>query len=151
MAATIFIKSLADGQLAGAKATIYTCPSATQAIVRLVEYVNTGAGARTVNLYFKRSGGTSRRIGPKDMSLSSGYAAEFDKIITMEEGDELEGDASVANEVDFTIKGVEKSAGSVSGALTNIRVSAGTTSNSSRCKPSVASAICRKARPPMAR
>jgi hypothetical protein len=104
----IEIKSLSSGQLAGAKATIYTCPALTTAIVRLVTYVNTGAAANTVNLYFKESAGTSRRIIPEDMSLSAGFSMEEANVITMSAGDELEGDSSTAAEVDYYISGVEK-------------------------------------------
>lgn len=104
----IEIKSLGTGQLAGAKATIYTCPALTTAIVRLLTYVNTGAAARTVNLFVKESAGVSRRIIPEDMSLDPGFLMEEDSVITLSAGDELEGDASVANEVDYAIFGVER-------------------------------------------
>ena len=104
----ITIKSLATGQLAAAKATIYTCPALTTAIVRLIKFVNTGAAARTLNLYIKESGGSSRRIWPVALSLPSGYEATESGVITLSAGDELEADASVANEVDFSISGVER-------------------------------------------
>lgn len=103
----ITIKTLADGQLAAAKATIYTCPASTTAIVRLITYVNTGANV-TVNLYVKPSGGTSRRIIPMAMVLLAGYLMEEDQVITLEAGDVLEGDASIATQVDFTVGGVER-------------------------------------------
>ena len=104
----ITIKSLATGQLAAAKATIYACPALTTAVVRLVKYVNTGAVTRTVNLYVKESAGTSRRVWPVALSMPSGFEATEDGVITLSAGDELEGDASAANEVDFYISGVER-------------------------------------------
>lgn len=102
------IKALADGQLAAAKGTLYTVPGATQAIVPQngISLVNTDAAARTMNLYVNR-GGTSRRIIPKDMSLAAGEAYYVPLRITLEAADLIEGDASVANVVDFTINGVE--------------------------------------------
>ena len=105
---SISVKSLGDGQLAAAKATIYTCPTATTAIIRCISLVNTGAAARTVNLFLKSSGGTSRRIISKDLSLGVGFLMEFDKVLTLEAADVIEGDASAATEVDYTISGVER-------------------------------------------
>ena len=102
------IKSLADGQLAAAKATLYTVPADTTTIIKTISYVNTDTVARNVNLYLKPSGGTSRRIIPKDMELGIGYMMVYDDELTLEAGDILEGDASATNVVDFTINGVEK-------------------------------------------
>lgn len=104
----ISVKSLADGQLANTKTTLYACPSSTTAIVRLISYVNTGAGARTVNLYLKPSGGTSRRLIPVALSLAAGNSMEYTNVITLEAADVLEGDASTAAEVDYVIEGVER-------------------------------------------
>lgn len=104
----ITIGSLATGQLAAAKATIYTCPALTTAIVRLVKMVNTGAAANAVNLYVKEAAGTSRRLWPVALSMPSGYEAKEDGVITLSAGDVLEGDATVANEVDYSIFGVER-------------------------------------------
>lgn len=105
---TVDIKSLADGQLASpSKATLYTAPAATQAVVNCITLVNTDGSARTVNLYFKASGGTSRRIIPKDLSLAAGAGFAYDKSISLEAADILEGDASAATVVDYVINGVE--------------------------------------------
>ena len=104
----IGIKSLADGQLANTKGTLYTVAGSTETIVKTITYVNTDSSARTVNLYVKRSGSTSRRIIPKDMTLGIGYMAVYDSEITLEAGDIIEGDASAATVVDYTINGVEK-------------------------------------------
>ncbi|KKN71806.1 hypothetical protein LCGC14_0416600 [marine sediment metagenome] len=104
---TVDIKSLADGQLAASKATLYTAPAATQAVANSISLVNTDSSARTVNLYFKASGGTSRRIIPKDLSLAVGAEFTLNRSISLEAADILEGDASAANVVDFVISGVE--------------------------------------------
>lgn len=108
MATTMNVKSLADGQLAAAKATLYACPADTTAIIKTITYVNTDSSARTVNLYVKPSGGTSRRIIPNNMTLGIGYMMAWDNEITLEAGDVIEGDASAVNVVDYTISGVEK-------------------------------------------
>jgi len=103
------IKSLADGQLAAAKATIYTSPTATQTIVQSIVLVNSHTSALVVNLYFKASGGTSRRISPKDYSLAAGAMMEIDKAVTLEAADILEGSGGTASLVDFTISGIQNS------------------------------------------
>lgn len=106
---TKYIKSLADGQLGTTKATLYTAPAATQAIVEKINLVNTSSGTVKVNLYFKASGGTSRRIIPYDMELEGYYSAVVDDEITLEAADIIEGDANAGSVVDYTLSGVENS------------------------------------------
>ena len=101
------IKALADGQLAAAKATIYTAPALTSTIVTSIILVNTGAGANAVNLYYKKSAGTSRRICPKDLSMAIGAAFEDIPPFNIEAGGLIEGDATNATEVDYVISGIE--------------------------------------------
>lgn len=105
---TMAIKSLADGQLPAAKGTLYTVPGATTTIIKTITLVNTDSSARDVNLYVKPSGGTSRRIIPMNCELGIGYMLVCDDEFTLEVGDVIEGDASAANVVDYTINGVEK-------------------------------------------
>jgi len=106
MAGTFTIKSLADGQLAAAKATLYTCPADTRTIIKTITLVNTDTSVRNVNLYVNT--GTSRRIIPKNMELGIGYCFIFDDALTLEAGDLIEGDASLAAVVDYVISGVEE-------------------------------------------
>lgn len=101
------IKALADGQLPDVKGTLYTTPASTSTIVRNIILVNTGAGVNTVNLYYKKSAGTSRRICPKDLSLATGASAEIEICPNLEAAGVIEGDASTAAEVDYTISGIE--------------------------------------------
>lgn len=77
------LKQLADGQLADSKGTIFTADSTD--VVSSIILVNTGAAANAVNLYLKPSGGTSRRLIPKDMLLAAGYSLHFsgDKITVL--------------------------------------------------------------------
>ena len=105
---TMTLKTLADGQLGVAKATLYTCPASTQTIIKTMSFVNTHVAGITMNIYVKPSGGTSRRIMPKTMALSVNYLSIYDDEITLETGDLIEGDASVAAVVDYVISGVEK-------------------------------------------
>lgn len=100
--AITFIDS--NGQLAVAKGTIHTMTN--PGTVR-VTVVNTDVAARTVNLYTNKTG-TSRRICPKDLSL--GVGEEFtSKAQTLLAGDLVEGDASAATVVDYTVNGFEAS------------------------------------------
>lgn len=108
--ATAAIKSLADGQLAAAKGTIYTSPAATQTIVQSIILVNSHSSALVVNIYCKAPGGASRRISPKDYSLAVGALMEvLDKPVTLEAADILEGSGGTASLVDYVISGIQNS------------------------------------------
>lgn len=104
---TIKIKSLADGQLTTSKATLYTAPAATQAIVKKIPLVNTSTSTVTVILYFKASGGTSRRILRAEIPPEG--TTVMDDEQTLEAADIIEGEATIGSTVDYTISGVENS------------------------------------------
>ena len=105
---TVTIKSLGDGQLATSKGTLYTAPASTQTIITTITLSNTSGGAVNVNLYFKASGGTSRGIIPADLEVSAKGLVVMDDVQTLEAADTIEGDASSAATVDYTISGVEE-------------------------------------------
>ena len=105
---TIAIKSLGDGQLDTSKGTLYTAPASTQAIIMTITLSNTSANIVEANLYFKASGGTSRRIIPKDLEIPAKGSAVIDDVQTLEAADIIEGDASIGTTVDYTISGVEE-------------------------------------------
>jgi len=67
---------LANGQLADSIGDLYTAAAAVG--VASVTLVNTHTVVVTINLYLTPSGGTARRMIPKDLSLQSGYALIFD-------------------------------------------------------------------------
>ncbi|KKL64578.1 hypothetical protein LCGC14_2163580 [marine sediment metagenome] len=104
---TQFIKSLADGQLATTKGTLYTAPADKQAKAK-IKLVNTASGVVTVNLYFKASGGTSRRLIPKDTTLPASNSLVMDDLVTLEAADIIEGATTTGSKVDFVINGVQK-------------------------------------------
>lgn len=101
------IKALADGQLPSSKGTLYTVPPGATTIIVTITLVNTDSAARTVDLYLNRTG-TSRRIISKDLSIAAGNSLEHTTRHTMEAGDLLEGDASAATVVDYTVDGTEE-------------------------------------------
>lgn len=105
----LLIKALANGQLGTtSQGDLYTTAAAKTTIVKSMRFVNTDTVARTMNLYFKRSGGTARLIFPANMSLGVGHLAVDSDEITMEPGDKIQGDASVATKIDYVISGVER-------------------------------------------
>ena len=71
------VTQLADGQLAAAIGDLYTAASAGIAVTSII-LVNTDATARTVNLYLTPSGGTARRLIPKDLTLDPGSMLVLD-------------------------------------------------------------------------
>ena len=101
------IKSLADGQLATSKGTLHTGATGKTTVITKLTLVNTGSSPVNVNLYFKASGGTSRRIIPKDMEMQGNGYAMIEEGQTLEAGDLIEGDATSATTVDYTLSGVE--------------------------------------------
>ena len=101
------IKSLADGQLATSKGTLYTAPTSKQAIVTGGRFNNTTTSTVTVKIYFKKSGGTSRRIDRFEIP-PEGKGILNDEI-TLEAADILEGEADVGTAIDYKISGVENS------------------------------------------
>ncbi len=106
---TYTIKQLGNGQLSDSTGDIYTAPALTQTIIKNIVLVNTDTSARTVNLYVSKSGGSVTRITPKDVSVGVGYQLIFNDDITLGPGDKVQGDASVASVVDYTVSGIEES------------------------------------------
>jgi len=70
------VSQLADGQLADTEGDLFTATSTTA--VTAIILVNTGSSNITVNLFLKPSGGTSRRLIPKDLLLQPGYSLHFE-------------------------------------------------------------------------
>lgn len=106
----VAIKTLAAGQLPNTKTTLYTVPASTSALLTIT-LAATGASARTVNIYIKRSGGTSRRVLGMDTNMDPGDVGYIDhegRPWSLATGDIVEGDASAATEIDYTIDGVER-------------------------------------------
>ena len=71
------ITQLADGQLPSSIGDLYTS-SADETVVASITLVNTNTSAESVNLYLLPSGGTARRLIPKDMTLGVDYMVSFD-------------------------------------------------------------------------
>lgn len=103
----IEIKRLAQGQLPSSQTTLYTA-NGVSTIINTIRCVNTHTSSVTMNLYIRVKGSSARRIIPKDMTLKAGYLLVVDDEQNLEATDRLQGDASVANKVDYIVSGIEK-------------------------------------------
>lgn len=95
-------KILADGQLPLATAAIYTARA--DSFVTIIICVNNNAGSVVLNLYIKPKGSIPRKIVAKDSSVAGKAALRFDGPLTLQSGDEIQGDSTVAD-VDFIVLG----------------------------------------------
>lgn len=98
------IKNLAHGQLPNSKGTLYTASGA--AVIKSIILVNTNTTTEVVNLYHYAATASTRLI-PKDTSLAAGYSLVFDTMVTMANGELIQGDTTTASKVDYTISGVD--------------------------------------------
>lgn len=106
MSGTFTGKSLADGQVASTKGTIYTVPGSTVGYVRSITLFSNHASSQTVNLYVKRSGSTSRQL--RRFTLTQYESGYFDLPLVLAAGDVIEADTTNATSVDYLITGVEE-------------------------------------------
>lgn len=102
-------KSLADGQVASTKGTIYTCPAATVTYVKWLSVHNTNTTAEDVIVYVKRSGSTSRVIYRASLSQNeTAYPVDKDAGLVLSTGDVIEAVTTTAAKVDYLIAGAEE-------------------------------------------
>lgn len=94
---------LAEGQLPNVKGTLFTATGRT--IIRLISAAHVAGGTQSVVLYVKKAAGTSRVIGRA--TLLTDEFAEEDAIETLDTGDSIEGQATNALSVDYTVMGVK--------------------------------------------
>ena len=71
------ITQQANGQLPSSIGDLYAS-SADATVIASIRLVNTNTSAEAVNLYLTPSGGTARRIIPKDLSLGVDYSLVYD-------------------------------------------------------------------------
>ncbi len=104
----ISVKVLGQGQLANAKATLYTVPGATSAYVKFLSVCNVSALNQDIEILVNTAG-TSRRIA--FISLAPDQSARVidkDEALTLEAGDLIEGFSTNATSVDYVITGAEE-------------------------------------------
>ena len=100
-------RELGDGQLPNVKTALYTAQPKTEARIYSIVLVNTTGGAITVNIY-KNASGTSRQIIGGNTSIGANASLVIEQNITLEPNGSIEGDASAATSIDYTINGAEK-------------------------------------------
>ncbi len=97
-------KSLADGQLAATKGTLYT--SSVKTIIKSINVYNTAVTSETVNIYVKRSGGTSRQLFRAVLAQDEyAWVLSEGETLVLSASDEIEGDSTNATSVDYAITG----------------------------------------------
>jgi len=105
------IASLADEQVPATLGDLYLADGKS-ALIKNMIFTNTDSQARTLNVYFLKSGGSpgtdERRILAKDLVLPSGYSVVHDAEISLSDGDKIRGIASAADVIDYVINGVER-------------------------------------------
>lgn len=99
-------KSLADGQLANSKGTIYT--SVGKTVVTDLRVFNTAVTTETVALYIKRSGSSSRQFFRAVLAQNEFAAFEASENVTLSSGDLIEGDTTNASAVNYLITGMSE-------------------------------------------
>jgi hypothetical protein len=98
-------KKIYQGQPGTSATTLYTVPSATQAIIKHIRIVNNDSTARTIKLW--HDGTAAANVILPATSVRAGGWAEFDGTITLEASDSFSGQASAAAQVTVTIYGLE--------------------------------------------
>ena len=103
-------KTLADGQLANALAVLYTVPGSTRAVIKSIDICSLTAIAQTVQLYIRRSGGSTRRIcNVNSLQLNEAiHVLEDGQSYSLAAGDTIEGFTTTAGSLDFMITGAEE-------------------------------------------
>ena len=92
------VTQMANGQLASTLSDLYTATDSV--VVSSVILVNTDTVDRTVNLYILPSGGTARRLIPKDLLLKAGFSLHFNgtRIVVIDtEGKEFASGGATSN------------------------------------------------------
>lgn len=103
------IASLADGQVGTSKATIYTVPASTAAVVKSLVFFNTNASSQTLNVYVKRSGSVSRQIHREATMAQYASVNPLSETLFLSAGDVIEADTTTASAVDYFIGGATES------------------------------------------
>ena len=100
-------KKLGQGQLPTTTAAIYTVPGSTEAIVKHMRFVNNDTEDLTFSLY--HDGDTEAVCILPTATIEAGGWAEWDGTLVMEAADTLQGKASQATEITYTVYGLEVS------------------------------------------
>lgn len=97
---------LAQGTLPGTQGPIYTAPPGGK-VITSIELANdsTGTGTCTINLFIRRKGRDAKRILPLNTQIAVEEVITEEKVRRLNEGDQIEGSSTDADDIDFTIEG----------------------------------------------
>ena len=98
-------KKLAQGQLAATVGILYTVPALTSTIISHIRLVNNDTVLRAATLWHDGTANTNKILPAAD--IGPGGWAEWDGRMTMEAADTLQGQASVATQITYTVYGLE--------------------------------------------
>jgi len=98
----ITAKQLADGQLPAAQGDLYTSTGVITYIVSIVLH-NTNTTTENCTLWVLPSGGTARVIAYVELGADETFY--FNERRTLDSGDKIQGDATNATQVDYSIDG----------------------------------------------
>ena len=101
-----FSKTLASGQLAATATVLYTVPQMVMTRVHTIRCLNGGAGANTVTIAVRESGGTARNVTV--VALAAGDMLVDTGRLDLETGDAILGSATNASEVNYVVTGEEE-------------------------------------------
>jgi hypothetical protein len=109
----VTIKALANGQLTQTSATnLYPTSgfAVKAAIVKTMRFVNTSdTASATLDIYFLRSGGSTRQISPKSLNLPPHGMYVDDSDLTLEAAlDAIQAKTSSGGTIDYVLSGVER-------------------------------------------
>lgn len=101
-------KSLADGQVATAWATIYG-PAGVKAILRSADFFNTNAVTQTLELRITRSGSAARKLPRVTLAQNETLRLLTDgEVLVLSTLDVLQAQTTTATAVDYTITGADE-------------------------------------------
>lgn len=93
-----------QGQLAASPGTtMYTCPGGMVAEIKEITLTNENAATVNVTVFLKVSAGTRRKITTLNRPMATGESFTVGAGHVLEAGDTIEGEASVANDVDYWV------------------------------------------------
>ena len=99
--------SLADGQLPNSQGAIYTVPASTKGYIRNLLLLNINATTQTIDLYIKRSGGTSRQFRRLTLAqYESASVIEGEEAILLSPADAIEAVTTTSSAVNYFVGGV---------------------------------------------
>ena len=101
-------KVLGDGQLPGTLGDLYTVGTGKSAIIRCITLTNKNTVTETTMIYVLKLGSTARLLTPNNFRFGADYKATIDDILTLAEGDKIQGVTTTGSKVDYQIHGVEQ-------------------------------------------